>query len=64
MNPKIKAAVAVASQVSAVVGLRSRIREAREDNDRLALADAVITALGVVTGIALAVRTLRKGEDK
>ncbi|RCW39123.1 hypothetical protein DFQ14_11815 [Halopolyspora algeriensis] len=64
MNAKIKAAVLVASQVAAAAGLRSKIREARRDGDRLALADSLITVLSVITGTALAVRTLRKGEDE
>ena len=63
-NPKIKALVQLVSVLSAVFGLRSQFREARENNDRLALADSVITTLGLVTGTALAVRTLRKGEDE
>ena len=63
-NPKIKAVVQLVSVLSAVLGLRSQFREARENNDRLALADSIITTLGLVTGTALAVRTLRKGEDE
>ncbi|MDR7300785.1 hypothetical protein [Haloactinomyces albus] len=64
MNSKIKGAMLVASQVTSAVGLRSRIREARQNSDRLAMADAVITALGIITGTALAVRALRTGEDE
>jgi hypothetical protein len=63
MNPKIKAAFQLASVLSAAFGLRASFRTAREKNDKLALADAIITALGLITGTALAVRALRKGED-
>ncbi|MEV0086243.1 hypothetical protein ACWEV3_32715 [Saccharopolyspora sp. NPDC003752] len=63
MNPKIKAAFQLASVLSAALGLRASFRSAREEKDKLALADAVITALGLITGTALAVRALRKGED-
>ncbi|MEV0704255.1 hypothetical protein AB0I53_40950 [Saccharopolyspora sp. NPDC050389] len=63
MNPKIKAAFQLASVLSAAFGLRASFRAAREKNDKLALADAVITALGLITGTALAVRALREGED-
>ncbi|WP_190821769.1 hypothetical protein [Saccharopolyspora pogona] len=63
MNPKIKAAFQLASVLSAGLGLRASFRTAREKNDKLALADAIITALGLITGTALAVRALRKGED-
>ncbi|MCI2423322.1 hypothetical protein MOQ72_38480 [Saccharopolyspora sp. K220] len=63
MNPKIKAAFQLASVLSAALGLRASFRTAREKNDKLALADAIITALGLITGTALAVRALRKGED-
>lgn len=64
MNPKLKAAFQLASALSAVFGLRASLRQARKDNDKLALADVIVTALGVVTGTALAVRALRKGEDE
>ncbi len=63
-NPKIKAVIQLVSVLSAAFGLRSQIREARENNDRLALTDSIITTLGLVTGTALAMRTLRKGEDE
>ena len=63
MNPKIKALFQLASVISAAVGLRASIRDARANDDRLAMADSIITALGLITGTALAIRTLRKGED-
>ncbi|MCX2733952.1 hypothetical protein OOZ19_27225 [Saccharopolyspora sp. NFXS83] len=63
MNSKIKAAFQLASVLSAAFGLRASIRDAKANNDRLAMADSIITALGLVTGTALAIRTLRKGDD-
>ncbi|MFR9729680.1 hypothetical protein ACL03H_10655 [Saccharopolyspora sp. MS10] len=63
MSPKIKALIQLASVVSAAVGLRTSLREARANEDRLAMADSIITALGLITGTALAIRALRKGED-
>jgi hypothetical protein len=63
MNPKIKAAIQCVSAISTAVGLRSKFREAQENKDRLVLVDSIITALGLVTGVALAVRTLRAEEE-
>ncbi|KAA5832668.1 hypothetical protein ABT337_13180 [Saccharopolyspora hirsuta] len=63
MNPKLKAAFQLASVLSAAFGLRASIRAAREKKDKLELADAIITAAGLITGTALAVRALRKGEE-
>ncbi|MDA3643388.1 hypothetical protein LZ318_09610 [Saccharopolyspora indica] len=64
MNPKLKAAFQLASVLSAAFGLRASIRAAREKKDKLELADAIITAAGLITGTALAVRALRKEEDE
>ncbi|MFD0490877.1 hypothetical protein A8924_6520 [Saccharopolyspora erythraea NRRL 2338] len=63
MNPKMKAVFQLVSALSAVFGLRASFRDARANNDKLALADTIITTLGLITGTALAVRTLRRGED-
>ena len=63
MNSKLKAVFQLASVLSAAFGLRASIRDAKANNDKLAMADSIITALGLVTGTALAIRTLRKGED-
>ncbi|WP_249124199.1 hypothetical protein [Saccharopolyspora erythraea] len=63
MNPKMKAVFQLVSVLSAVFGLRASFRDARANKDKLALADTVITTLGLITGTALAVRTLRRGED-
>jgi len=63
MNPKLKAIFQLASVVSAAFGLRASIRDAKANEDKLAMADSIITALGLITGTALAIRTLRRGED-
>ncbi|QUH06387.1 hypothetical protein HUO13_30940 [Saccharopolyspora erythraea] len=59
----MKAVFQLVSVLSAVFGLRASFRDARANKDKLALADTVITTLGLITGTALAVRTLRRGED-
>ena len=64
LNPKMKAVLQLASTLSAVFGLRASFRDARASKDKLALADLIITTLGLVTGTALAVRTLRRGEEQ
>ena len=63
MNRKTKALFELLSVLSGAWGLREKVRDARANNDRLVLADSVITALGLITGTALAVRTLRKGDE-
>ncbi|GAB3552221.1 hypothetical protein J2S53_000154 [Actinopolyspora lacussalsi] len=62
MNPKLRALLAVGAELSRGIGLRGKIRQAREDNDRLVMADAIVTVLGLITGVALAVREVRKAE--
>ncbi|SDK85845.1 hypothetical protein SAMN04487820_11495 [Actinopolyspora mzabensis] len=62
MNPKLRALLAVGAELSRGIGLRGKIRKAREDNDRLVMADAIVTVLGLITGVALAVREVRKAE--
>ena len=42
----------------------ARIRQAREDGDRLELVDAALNAIVVVTGTIIIVRRLRRGEDE
>lgn len=64
MNRKTKALIELVSVLSGVWGLRAKFRDARENKDRLELVDSVITALSLITGTALAVRTLRKGDEK
>jgi hypothetical protein len=42
----------------------SRVRQAREDGDRLELIDAFLNAAVVVTGLIVIIRRLRRGEDE
>jgi hypothetical protein len=46
------------------VGAIRQLREARGKKDRLALANAVVNVVAVVTGGALAVRSMRKGGEE
>ncbi|GAB2744419.1 hypothetical protein GCM10027174_17660 [Salinifilum aidingensis] len=64
MNPKLKAVFQLASTVGGVVTLQRRLREAKADRDKLVFVDVVVTGLSLITGTALALRELRKGEDK
>jgi hypothetical protein len=42
----------------------ARVRQAREDGDRLELVDAFLNAAVVVTGLIVIIRRLRRGEDE
>jgi hypothetical protein len=42
----------------------NRLRQAREDGDRLELVDAFLNAAVVVTGLIVIVRRMRAGEDE
>jgi hypothetical protein len=53
--------------VSTVMAARTaiaRIRQAREDDDRLELLDAFLNAAVVVTGTIVIIRRLRRGEEE
>lgn len=63
MNPKLKAVIRLVSTVLGGVGLRARYMKARDKRDRLVMVDVLISVAGLITGTALAVRQLRKGED-
>ncbi len=41
----------------------ARVRQARDDDDRLELLDATINILAVVTGVLVIVRRLREGKE-
>jgi hypothetical protein len=41
-----------------------RIRQARDDSDRLELLDAALNAAVVLTGLLVIVRRLRRGEEQ
>ncbi|HKN98081.1 MAG TPA: hypothetical protein VJX10_13250 [Pseudonocardiaceae bacterium] len=46
------------------VGAIRQLREARGKKDRLALANAVVNVVAVITGGALAIRSMRKGGEE
>jgi hypothetical protein len=68
VNPKsisnIKNIVTFVSIVMAGRTAVSRLRQAREDGDRLELVDALLNTLVLVTGTIIIVRRLRRGEDE
>ncbi|HTE75002.1 MAG TPA: hypothetical protein VK640_17640 [Actinomycetes bacterium] len=65
MNPEtIKNIVTFVSTVMAGRTAVSRLRQAREDGDRLELVDALLNTVVLVTGTIIIVRRLRRGEDE
>jgi hypothetical protein len=60
----IKTAITVISTVMAGRTALARVRQAREDGDRLELVDAALNTLVVVTGVIIIVRRIRRGEDE
>ena len=66
MNVNMKNAKTAASVVTAVLSGRTaiaRIRQAREENNRLEAIDAAIHILAVVTGLLVIVRRLRENKE-
>jgi hypothetical protein len=65
VNPKnIKNIVTFVSTVMAGRTAVSRLRQAREDGDRLELVDALLNTVVLVTGTIIIIRRLRRGEDE
>ena len=65
VNPRnIKNIVTFVSTVMAGRTAVSRLRQAREDGDRLELADALLNTIVLVTGTIIIIRRLRRGEDE
>ena len=60
---KAKGLFGIVSAVAAGAGAFSSFKTAREDNDKLALANAIASIAVAITGAALAVRGLRR-DDK
>ena len=58
----IKSVVTFISTVMAGRTALARLRQAREDGDRLELLDALLNAVVLVTGTIIIVRRLRRGE--
>jgi hypothetical protein len=59
---KAKTLVTVIGTVFAARTAIQRMRQARHDNDRLELLDAVLNAAVVITGLLVIVRRLRQDE--
>ncbi|MEW2449719.1 hypothetical protein AB0896_19470 [Streptomyces parvulus] len=56
--------MSMAATAFGAIGVAKQIKKARVENDTLRLADAVVTAAGVVTGLALLYRELKRlGDD-
>lgn len=61
---KFKGAFGVASSVAGAAGAVASLRRARTDRDRLLLANAIASIVAALTGVLLAIRAARKGDDK
>ena len=56
--------LSMAATAFGAVGAAKQIKKARAENDTLRLVDAVVTAAGIVTGLAILYRELkRRGDD-
>ena len=65
VNPRtIRNIVTFVSTVMAGRTAVSRLRQAREDGDRLELVDALLNTVVLVTGTIIIIRRLRRGEDE
>ena len=60
----IKSVITFVSTVMAGRTAIARIRQAREDGDRLELVDAALNTIVVITGTIIIIRRLRRGEDE
>ncbi|GLZ35445.1 hypothetical protein Lesp02_76320 [Lentzea sp. NBRC 105346] len=60
---KAKGLFGIVSSVAAGAGAFSSFKAAREDKDKLALANAIASLAVAITGAALAVRGLRKDSE-
>ena len=59
---KIRGVGLVVGSAVGAAGVVKQLQKARHEADRLLLLNALANALVVVTGMALAVRTLRRGK--
>ena len=60
----IKSLITFISTVMAGRTAIARLRQAREDGDRLELIDAFLNVAVVITGLIVIVRRLRRGEEE
>ena len=64
MNQKnLKSLLSLVGTVFAGRTAIARVRQARDDDDRLEFLDAAINILAVVTGVLVIVRRLREGKE-
>ncbi|TDC13418.1 hypothetical protein E1265_28060 [Streptomyces sp. 8K308] len=61
-KPKSKAStyLSIGTTLFGVVSVSRQLREARSEGDKLRLADALVSAASIVTGVALLARELRR----
>jgi hypothetical protein len=59
---KLRGAFGIVGAVTAATSAVTGFRTARQDKDKLALANAIASILVAVTGALLAVRTIRKDD--
>ncbi|RZS39071.1 hypothetical protein EV193_104282 [Herbihabitans rhizosphaerae] len=62
-DKKMRGAFGAARSVLAASNAVAGIKKAKQDNDKLVLANAVASVAVAITGALIAVRTLRKGGD-
>ena len=56
--------LSIATTAFGAIGVAKRLKKARAENDTLRLVDAVVTAAGIVTGLAILYRELKRlGDD-
>jgi len=60
----MKSVITFVSTVMAGRTAVARLRQAREDGDRLELVDALLNTIVVITGTIIIIRRLRRGEDE
>lgn len=61
---KVKTLATFVGTVMAGRTALARVRQARDDGDRLELLDAFLNTLVVVTGVLVIVRRMRRGEEE
>jgi hypothetical protein len=61
---KLKGAFGLVGSVTAATGAVANLRKSRAENDRLLLANAVASILVAITGVLIAVRSLKKGGEE
>ncbi|MDR3082410.1 MAG: hypothetical protein LBV60_16040 [Streptomyces sp.] len=55
--------LSIGTTLFGVVGVAKRIRQAKEEDDKLRMLDALVSGLAIATGVAMLVRELRRMDD-